>query len=244
MGYTPISKRNIQAGEEGSFLRLGERLRAEVLLRVRAGEVTERGLARRTAISQPHLHNVLSGARSLTPVVGDLLINALGIRLSDLMESGGKRVREAPFLEGPLGGGHPFPSRIRPGVRLPVLLPDSRYPRQPAAAEVSEDPDSGGTFRTGDFVLLDLDPAARLHFRPGAWLVVVGAGGAYLRRVWLAVAGLWCAGDAASQRTWIPLSGGDQHILEVLGARVVWIGRTLEPAAALDGTPEEIGAEY
>ena len=107
-----------------------------------------------------------------------------------------------------------------------------------------EDPSSRDTFRTGDLVLLDLHPAARLGFPPGAWLAVLGDQGTFLRRVWRGAGGLWCTGDDPAQRTWIPLSGGDQHILEVLGARVVWIGRTLEPAAALDGTPEETGAEY
>lgn len=223
---------------------LTERLREQVLGHIRSGETTERGLAHLTAISQPHLHNVLCGARSLTPAVGDVLLHTLGIDLTDLIESGTRPAGVVPFLDGPLGGGRPFPSRARTDMGLPLVHSAMAQPRQPAAAEVREDPSSRDTFRTGDLVLLDLHPAARLGFPPGAWLAVLGDQGTFLRRVWRGAGGLWCTGDDPAQRTWIPLSGGDQHILEVLGARVVWIGRTLEPAAALDGAPEETGTEY
>lgn len=62
------------------------RLVAHVRNLVRNGEVTERGLARLTGVSQPHIHNVLKGVRSLTPEIGDLLLSKLKLDLLDLFE--------------------------------------------------------------------------------------------------------------------------------------------------------------
>lgn len=63
------------------------RLIEHVQERVQRGELTERGLARRTGISQPHLHNVLKGARVLSPQMGDLLLRHLHITLLDLLRA-------------------------------------------------------------------------------------------------------------------------------------------------------------
>ena len=62
------------------------RLIAHVQRRVRQGELTERGLARHTGISQPHLHNMLKGARVLSPQMADLLLHHLHITLLDLLD--------------------------------------------------------------------------------------------------------------------------------------------------------------
>ena len=63
------------------------RLIAHVQQRVQRGELTERGLARHTGISQPHLHNVLKGARVLSPRMADLLLHHLHITLVDLLDA-------------------------------------------------------------------------------------------------------------------------------------------------------------
>ena len=62
------------------------RLIEHVQNRVQSGELTERGLARRTGISQPHLHNVLKGVRALSPQIGDVLLRHLHITLFDLLK--------------------------------------------------------------------------------------------------------------------------------------------------------------
>lgn len=62
------------------------RLIAHVQDRVQRGELTERGLARRTGISQPHLHHVLKGVRVLSPQIGDVLLRHLNITLLDLLK--------------------------------------------------------------------------------------------------------------------------------------------------------------
>jgi len=63
------------------------RLIAHVQERVLRGEMTERGLARSTGISQPHLHNMLKGARVLSPRMADLLLRHLHITLIDLLHA-------------------------------------------------------------------------------------------------------------------------------------------------------------
>ena len=47
--------------------------------RVERHEISERRLAINAGFSQPHVHNVLKGARSLTPEVADRLMETVGI---------------------------------------------------------------------------------------------------------------------------------------------------------------------
>jgi hypothetical protein len=61
------------------------RLRDNLRGRIRNGELTERGLARMTGLSQSHMHNVLKGARIMTPDVADLILRTLKMSLLDLL---------------------------------------------------------------------------------------------------------------------------------------------------------------
>lgn len=69
------------------FESLQQRLIAHVHGLVQRGELTERGLARRTGISQPHLHNMLKGARVLSPPMADLILRQLHMTVLDLLEA-------------------------------------------------------------------------------------------------------------------------------------------------------------
>jgi len=53
--------------------------------RLRAGEITERGLSRASGISQPHINNVLKGKRFLSVEASDLLLLHLHLDLRDLL---------------------------------------------------------------------------------------------------------------------------------------------------------------
>ena len=61
------------------FERMHERLLESLRRRLQNGEATERGLARRIGISQPHLHNVLKGAKNLSPRMADRILLELGL---------------------------------------------------------------------------------------------------------------------------------------------------------------------
>ena len=53
--------------------------------RVRSGELTERGLARLTRVSQPHIHNVLKEKRFLSMEMSDRILRRLRMDLFDLI---------------------------------------------------------------------------------------------------------------------------------------------------------------
>lgn len=69
-----------------NFSEIQERLTDHLRDRIRSGEVTERGLARLTCISQPHIHNVLKGKRLLSPEMADQVLLNLKLDLVDLLE--------------------------------------------------------------------------------------------------------------------------------------------------------------
>ena len=72
---------------------------------VRNGALTERGLARRAGLSQSHVHNVLCGARILTPRTADLILAALEMSVQDLLEEARQGY--------PAGGESPGDRRLR-----------------------------------------------------------------------------------------------------------------------------------
>jgi len=81
-----ISGRHRAGLEAGlDFGQLLGRLRERLKARIRNGEFTERGLARRTGLSQSHIHNVLKGARNLTPIAADQILAGLRMPLLDLV---------------------------------------------------------------------------------------------------------------------------------------------------------------
>ncbi len=69
-----------------TFRELHDRLLKELRERIRNGGVTERGLARITGISQPHIHNVLKGRRLLSADSADEVLRQLKIDLLDLIQ--------------------------------------------------------------------------------------------------------------------------------------------------------------
>ena len=103
-----------------TFGLLRARLLACVKKRVLNGEFSERGLARLLGVSQPQIHNVLKGERTLHIDLADRLLLRLEMSLLDLLEnaeitplmpsglSGGVRVAEAfPALTGDRNGALP-----------------------------------------------------------------------------------------------------------------------------------------
>jgi hypothetical protein len=68
-----------------TFLDLQLRLLAELRQRVRSGAATERGLARDTGLSQPHLHHVLKGKRLLSVEKADEVLRRLDLDLLHLI---------------------------------------------------------------------------------------------------------------------------------------------------------------
>ncbi len=86
--YSSIPDRNIPDNREINFREFQQRLVANLRDRVRAGEITERGLARLTGISQPHMHHLLNGKRTASPDMADRILRYLRMDLLDLVEPG------------------------------------------------------------------------------------------------------------------------------------------------------------
>jgi hypothetical protein len=68
-----------------TFQELQSRLVNHLRERVRSGELTERGLARLTGVSQPHIHNVLKGSRAFSVGSADLVLFHLKLDVLDLL---------------------------------------------------------------------------------------------------------------------------------------------------------------
>ena len=64
-----------------------ESLKMNLIRRVRNGELTERGLARRLGISQAHMHNLLKGVRTLTPELADKILVEFHVSIEDLVNA-------------------------------------------------------------------------------------------------------------------------------------------------------------
>lgn len=68
-----------------TFSEMQQRFAEHLRERIRSGEVTERALAHRSGISQPHLHNVLKGKRFLSAGRADQILRCLDLDLVDLI---------------------------------------------------------------------------------------------------------------------------------------------------------------
>ena len=71
-----------------NFCEQQRRLIAHLRALVRSGDATERGLARLTGVSQPHMHNVLKGKRLLSLEMADQVLAQLHLDLLDFIEPG------------------------------------------------------------------------------------------------------------------------------------------------------------
>ena len=69
-----------------NFAELNLKLTKYLRERIQSGEITERGLARATGISQPHIHNVLKGKRMLSGELADEVLRKLHLDLKDFLQ--------------------------------------------------------------------------------------------------------------------------------------------------------------
>jgi transcriptional regulator with XRE-family HTH domain len=223
------------------FENLHARLIAVLRARLQNGELSERRLAHLTGISQPHVHNVLKGARILSPRAADRILRRLELSVLDLLppreEGGGVCLRcsrrdrsvEVPVLEGWLGPGLPLPRQLS-------KLDSHPFPRSwlaslenPLLVRLSGDPRMSGLLRENDMALLDHSPARRQHLRADELYVVNRHGEGLVRSLRLERSDLLLlrgvASDGSETVAALPLKGC--HLLDVVLARVAWLGRWL-----------------
>ena len=220
------------------FQLLQGRLIAHIRARVQNGEITERSLARLSGISQPHLHNVLKGARSLSPTVADKILPHLRIDLLEVAEGvpagglpprgpGDKGIyRIVPLLDGYIGPGHPFPAPGAGNDGYPFRWSDLEGLESVVAVRLAPDPHLAELFGSGAVVLLDCSEARRNDPDEGYYALDLEGDSAIrlVRRSGRRLCALGReAGDDPREWPWLPLS--DRGLLRMLKGRVSFVLR-------------------
>jgi transcriptional regulator with XRE-family HTH domain len=217
--------------------RLVENLRE----RIRRGEISERALARQAGVSQPHLHNVLKGLRILSSEMADQAVERLHIPLRELLpedepgfEGGWNALHftTVPLLDGSIGPDQPFPSLDRDCGSIPFLRADVAWAIGPVAVRLAADPEMRDLFGEGDLALLARLPTRNGLLQPEGYFAIDAGGSGRIRR-------LDHPGDEDGC-----IWSADRNILEVVRARVIWIGRYLERSPIAARPVEEAGGEH
>ena len=212
---------------------------------VHSGAVSERALAKRSGISQPHLHNVIKGIRALSPDAADRLMRALNVTVPQVLWSGSTGDSSAttavPVLRNRIGPGTeasftafrgymPFPTGLLASLKDPLV------------AYLGADLALPADFRPGDLTLLDQNPALRVTPAVSSRWIVAENAGLRVRYVRRTRGGLEVGRDPglSEARDWHTISLQGRDILEIVRARIVWIGREMETPLA--GPPWPSGA--
>lgn len=225
-----------------NFSEMEERLLSYIRARVRKREMSERGLALRAGFSQPHIHNVLKGARQLTSDVADRLMAHLGLTLEDLFtkdelenalparEFRDSAFAEVPLMRGRIAAGQPFPVDARfSGGRAftteflqqytnPVLV-------KVGASETSMLP----SIQPNDLVLIDQNEDKRKVPQFSRVYALSLEEGGTLKHCEVVEGALVIVPENMQQRGFSPrtMSLHDRNILDIVRGEVVWIGREL-----------------
>jgi transcriptional regulator with XRE-family HTH domain len=220
-----------------NFHLLQTRLVAEVRARVRNGEISERGLARLSGISQPHIHNVLKGTRLLSLYTADRILRHLRIDLADLLtaEDGdaprprrphadAAECRAVALLDGWIGPEHPFPHVVG-RERYPFMAADVERLESPVAARLAPSPRRAPIFSGSGVVLLERAEAVRLEpDEEGYFALDLPSGGA-IGAVRRGRRHLYLKDPAAE--AWQPIPVPERGPLDVIQGRVSVVVRQL-----------------
>jgi len=214
------------------------KLLAYVRGRIQSGDLTERRLARLIGISQPHAHNVLKGARNLSPQIFDSILKYFQISLLDLaplaeLEASLKRRRapeaapEVPFMESSIGPGKAWPARVNWQKSLPLPYPSRTVPEGLVMVRLAEDPNMRITLAGWDIALLDTATEQRSDISPEGLYVVVRGEQAVLRYIRAGARSLYLLTDANRDQPneWEELRIRRVDLLEMVKGRIQWLGR-------------------
>lgn len=214
------------------------KLLAYVRDRLHNGEFTERGLARLIGISQPHVHNVLKGARNLSPEILDSILQHFQMSLLDLashaeLEAGlerrrtGDRTLEVPFLARAIGPGAAWPTGLDRHRRFPLPFRALAISVELVMARLIADPDMRASLQSADIGLLDTSERARREISANGLYVVALRNEALLRYVRRGAQRVYLANDSNQNRPlqWERLEVHAADLPALVKARVQWLGR-------------------
>ena len=220
-----------------NFSYLQKRLLDLLIQRLRNGEITERGFARQIGVSQPHIHNVLSGRRILSSRMADRILAHLGISVLELYESveikkaaetvlaDAFRIRMVPLAGGRAGFGDDPPTLDT--TKLWVFIWDNEATgwQDLVGVVVGHDPNLSAPFRSGSMALVERNEHIRTDLVEGHWYLVYYSGQAIFRQV-TRIDGRWWAGE-------IPLPMGRIALMSSVLGKAVWVGDDLRVASQL-----------
>jgi transcriptional regulator with XRE-family HTH domain len=234
------------------FHTLQENLIGALRERVRSGILTENALAEAASISQPHINNILRGRRSLTPRIGDKLLDVLGLSALDLAAANAWESHgNIPLFDGLLSPDCPFPVAGTPGQRYPFPGPAASRFEDLAAFRLGRDENAGHPFLPGDIIVADQSRPGRQTPAPSPWHVVAVEGRGAIRKVrWEARRLRLTGGNAAGRRPPVPqyvslhVSQPGLDLLDVVRGVVIWVGREMEQPTVGAGSSEKARAGY
>ncbi len=187
-------------------------------------------------LSQPHMHNVLKGVRSLSPEYADRLIAELRLSLLDLMDdaerpvlspSAGQSAMEVAWIRGSVGPSCALEERVYPGDVYPVARTLLASLSDPILVTLGHDPLLFPYFQAGDTALIDRQPITGSTLDPKAVYLVKTAGGTLVRSLRIGGTRLYLITPSTvdEPRNWsdLPLLG--RQVSEVVWGRLVWLQR-------------------
>jgi len=220
-----------------TFALFQHRLIESIRARLRNGEITERGFARRLGVSQPHIHNVLKGVRILTPRLADKMMCELGLTLLDLVEAhemraAGERMwlqqldlMAVPLAAGRLGPAEEWPDFNAAREWVPLNRREVAGIADPLLIQLSPDPKSQWRITPNTLALVDKDDEARRNLVAGAWYIIRHGGDGAVAQA-ERKGERWQVGGLS-----VP-AGRTQH-LHLVQAKVVWVGEDPRVACRL-----------
>ena len=223
-----------------TFQRLQNRLLDLLRARIANGECSERSLARLTGISQPHMHNVLKGVRTLSPEFADVVLAYLRLSPLDLLSRDEltkhlastnphreSRLHPVPVLSGLLGLNQPIPRKGPQREVRTVPLHLTEAATEPLVASLAADPDMEPLFADRDLVLLDQSETARTFFQREGYYIVRTDDGPCVRSLLREGDRLYLITEKnrADQSTWPHIDLPGRDLLDIVLARVIWLNR-------------------
>ena len=213
------------------------KLLAFVRDRIYNGELTERGFARLIGISQPHAHNVLKGARNISPDIFDSTLRYLHLSILDLatvdqIEANLQKRKAGPvnsvgFLDGQIGSGMPWPEGVNWQKSFPLPFPAATVPPDLVMVQLAADPPMYLTLAHSDIALLDTSERQRSIISPEGLYAINRGGEAVLRYVRPGARRYYLITDTAMDRPalWERISVSAARWSDFVKARVRWLGR-------------------
>lgn len=171
-------------------------------------------------------------------------MRAMEVTIPQILWSGGgmhaSEIGAVPLLRARIGPGSAASfTTFRGYMPMPAGLISGLT--DPVAAYLAADLALPAEYRAGDMVLLDLNPAVRSEPAGRLAFVVAENAGLRVRYVRRARNGIEVASLAEFSGEWQAITLQGRDILEIVRARIVWIGREMEtPLGGPPATPRTV----